>query len=259
MDEKIKGFSLEYFKLDGKAAIVTGGNGSIGQAFAVALAKAGANIVIAHRKPNVEEIRKEIVGLGREVVLFQGDLTEEKSRKGLIEACLSKFGRIDILVNAAGVSYFEDFEEYSDETYRKVIDINLNAVYYLGHEVGKIMMKQRSGKIINVGSALSFTADKNCPPYVISKHGILGLTKDFSNEMGKYGVQTNAICPGFFNSALTANIDPEIKEQISAKLPDGHWGELRELMGPVVFLASNASDYINGWYINVDGGYHSIL
>lgn len=259
MDESIRNFSLDYFKLDGKVAIVTGANSGLGMAFAIALAKAGADILVAHRSPNVTEVKNEIAGIGRRVEFFQGDLSEDESRKGLVAYCLEKFGKIDILVNNAGKSIFENFADYSDDSYREVIDINLNAVYFLGHEVGKVMMKQGSGKIINIGSALSFTADENCPPYVISKHAILGLTKDFSNEMGKYGVQTNAICPGFFNTKVTENIDKKIKDQISAKLPNGQWGNLGDLMGAAVFFASKATDYINGWYINIDGGYHSIL
>jgi 2-deoxy-D-gluconate 3-dehydrogenase len=259
MDEGLRGFSLDYFSLAGRVAIVTGGNGGLGMGFAIALAKAGADIVIAHRSDTIAEVKNEIEGIGRSVNFYQGDLTGKECRQGLVEYCLEKFGRIDILVNAAGASIFEDFKDYRDETYEKVMDINLNAVYYLGHEVGKVMMKQGSGKIINIGSALSFTADEKCPPYVISKHGIIGLTKDFANEMGKYGVQTNAICPGFFETAVTAHIDKKIKDRISAKLPGNEWGNIADLMGTVVFLASKASDYINGWYINVDGGYHSIL
>ena len=259
MDENLRKFSLDYFSLQGKVAIVTGGNGGLGMAFAIALAKAGADILIAHRSDDVKEIKDELAGLGRRAVFYQGDLTQDETRKGLIDCCLAKFGKIDILVNNAGASIFENFKDYSDDSYRKVIEINLNAVYFLGHEVGKVMMEQGYGKIINIGSALSFTADENCPPYVISKHGILGLTKDFSNEMGKYGVQTNAICPGFFKTNVTANIPQHIKDQISAKLPNGEWGSTSDLMGTVVFLASKASDYINGWYINVDGGYSTIL
>jgi 2-deoxy-D-gluconate 3-dehydrogenase len=131
----------------------------------------------------------------------------------------------------------------------------------MGHEVGKVMMKQGYGKIINIGSALSFTADMNCPPYVIAKHGVIGITRDFAHEMGKYHVQANAICPGFFATEVNKAVQENkpLFEKISSRLPNGKWGELDSLMGTVVFLASKASDYINGWYISVDGGFTTVL
>jgi 2-deoxy-D-gluconate 3-dehydrogenase len=121
------------------------------------------------------------------------------------------------------------------------------------------MKKQGSGKIINIGSALSFTADGNCPGYVIVKHGMIGITRDFANELGKYNVQTNAICPGFFKSDVNTGVPQEIVDRVAARLPGGEWGEFGSVMGTAVFLASRASDYVNGWSISVDGGFTSVI
>lgn len=259
MDSSILDFSMDYFSLKGRSAIVTGGNSGLGAAYAVALSRAGADVVIAHRSPDIAEVKEAIASSGGDVRFVQGDITDPGSRSALISETLEAFGKIDILINNAGASLFEDFREYSDETYRKVIEIDLNTVYFLGHEVGKLMMDRGSGKIINIGSALSYTADGDCPPYVIAKHGVLGITQDFANEMGGSGVQCNCICPGFFDTKVTAQISDEIKNRITSRLPGGKWGNLGDVMGPVVFLASRASDYINGWSINVDGGFTCVL
>ena len=261
MDENIKRFSMDYFSLKGKTAIVTGGNTNLGMSYAVAFAKAGADLFITHFTDDIAEIRSAIEAEGKRVAFIKGDLTKKQDRAAAIEACLKEFGKIDILVNNAGMSFFHDFLSYPDESFEKVININLNTVYFLGHEVAKVMVKQGYGKIINIGSALSFTADGQCPPYVISKHGVIGITRDFANELGKYNIQTNAICPGFFatdvNKAVQEN--KPLFEKISSRLPNGQWGTLDTLMGSAIFLASKASDYINGTFVSVDGGFSTIL
>jgi len=261
MDENIKRFSMDYFSLKGKTAIVTGGNTNLGMSYAIAFAKAGADLFIPHFIDDISEVRKAIEEEGRRVIFLKGDLTKKEDRTAVIEACLKEYGKIDILVNNAGMGIFHDFITYPDEAYEKVMNINLNAVYYLGHEVAKVMVKQGYGKIINIGSALSYTADGQCPPYVISKHGVIGITRDFANELGKYNIQTNAICPGFFATDVNKSVQENkpLFEKISSRLPDGKWGSLDALMGTVVFLASKASDYINGWNISVDGGFTTIL
>jgi 2-deoxy-D-gluconate 3-dehydrogenase len=261
MDENIQLFTMDYFSLKGKTAIVTGGNTNLGMSYSVALARAGADLFIPHFIDEIDEVRQAVEAEGRRTFFLKGDLTDRQYRKAVVETCLKEYGKIDILVNNAGMGIFDDFINYPDEAYEKVINLNLNAVYYLGHEVGKVMIKQGHGKIINIGSALSYTADGRCPPYVISKHGVIGITRDFANELGKYNIQTNAICPGFFatdvNKAVQEN--KPLFEKISSRLPGGRWGNLDALMGTAVFLASKASDYINGWNINVDGGFSTIL
>ena len=252
---------MDYFSLKGKVAIVTGGNTNLGLSYSVAFAKAGADLFIPHFIDDIAECKQAVEEEGRRVVFLKGDLTEKQYRDEVINTCLKEYGKIDILVNNAGIGIFDDFLNYPDETYRKVIELNLNVVYYLGHDVGKVMVKQGHGKIINIGSALSFTADGNCPPYTISKHGVIGITRDFANELGKYNIQTNAICPGFFATELNQAVqnNKPLFDKISSRLPSGKWGELDALMGSAIFLASKASDYINGWFLNVDGGFTTIL
>ena len=261
MDPNIARFSMDYFSLEGKVAIVTGGNTNLGLSYSVAFARAGADLFIPHFVDDVADIQKAAEDEGRRVVFLKGDLTDKNYREAVIDTCLREYGKIDILVNNAGIGIFADFAEYKDEDYDRVINLNLNVVYYLGHEVGKVMMKQGYGKIINVGSALSFTADGNCPPYVIAKHGVIGITRDFANEMGKFNVQTNAICPGFFATEVNKDVqnNKPLFDKISSRLPNGKWGDLDALMGTAVFLASKASDYINGWYISVDGGFTTVF
>jgi 2-deoxy-D-gluconate 3-dehydrogenase len=261
VDPNIALFSMDYFSLKGKVAIVTGGNTNLGLSYSVAFAKAGADLFIPHFEDDVSDIKKVAEAEGRRVVFLKGDLTDKNYRKALVDTCLKEYGKIDILVNNAGIGIFADFAKFPDEAYEKVINLNLNVVYYLGHEVGRVMMKQGYGKIINIGSALSFTADMNCPPYVIAKHGVIGITRDFANEMGKYNIQTNAICPGFFATKVNKGVQDNkpLFEKISSRLPKGKWGNLDALMGTAVFLASKASDYINGWYISVDGGFSTVL
>jgi 2-deoxy-D-gluconate 3-dehydrogenase len=261
MDQSILDFSMNHFSLEGKAAIVTGGNTNLGMAYSVAFAKAGADLFIPHFIDDVSEVKQAIENEGRRAEFLKGDLTDKAYRQAVIDRCLEVYGKIDILVNNAGMGIFADFREYPDEAYERVMNINLNVVYYMGREVGKVMIEQGGGKIINIGSALSYTADGDCPPYVISKHGVIGITRDFANEMGKYNVQTNAICPGFFQTEVNTAVqeNKELFDRISARLPDGKWGEPGALMGTAVYLASKASDYINGWNISVDGGFTSVI
>lgn len=262
MGSNLRDFSMDAFSLKGKIAIVTGANQGLGMAYAVAFAKAGADIFIPHLTDNVSEIQNMVKETGRRVKFLQGDLTNNNYIEKVVSECIKEYGKIDILVNNAGISTFNDFLDYPDSSWQRTIDINLNSVYYLSHRVIKEMIKQNSGgKIINIGSALSFTADKNCPPYIASKHAIIGLTKVFANECGIYNIQTNAICPGFFATEMTKGLvaDKSFYDHITSRIPCGRWGEVNELMGTAVFLASSASNYINGWYISVDGGFQTTL
>lgn len=261
MDQSIQNFSMDYFSLKGKVAIVTGGNTNLGLSYAVALAKAGADLYIPHFLDDISEVQEAVEAEGRRIAFIKGDLTDMSYIKAVVDGCLREYGKIDILVNNAGMGHFADFEDYPDEMYKKIIDLNLNSVYYLGHEVAKVMMKQKSGKIINIGSALSYTADGQCPPYVISKHGVIGITRDFANELGKYNIQCNAMCPGFFATEVNQGVQDNkpLFDKISSRLPEGKWGTIDALMGTVVYLASKASDYVNGWNISVDGGFTCVL
>jgi len=257
----IKDFSLDYFSLKGKVAIVTGANQGLGMAYAAAYAKAGADLYIPHYTEDVSEVKALIEAEGCRVEFIRGDLTKREHIDEIVNGCLSVYGKIDILVNNAGTNHFEDIMTFPDEQFKRVMDVQLNASYFLAHEAGKVMAKQGGGKIINIGSVLSFTADNFCPPYVIAKHGVIGLTRYFANDFGKYNIQVNAICPGFIYSDMNAAIsdNKEFYNKITNRIPLGRWGSSHDLMGTAVFLASRASDYMTGWYISVDGGFATTL
>lgn len=261
MTNQLQEFSMDFFSLKGKVAIVTGGNQGLGMAYAMAFAKAGADLFIPHFTDDISEIKELIEGEGRRVAFIKGDLTDNKYIDVMVEACMKEYGHIDILVNNAGGSIFGDFDTYPDEAWKKVIDLNLNSVYYVSKRVASVMKKQKSGKIINVGSALSFTADKKCPPYTSTKHAIIGLTRVFANELGDSNIQINAIAPGFLATEVNRELraDPVFYNKITNRIPCGRWGELQDLMGTIIFLASHASDYINGWTISIDGGFTTTL
>lgn len=261
MSNPLDRFSMDWFRLDGKVAMVTGANQGLGIGYAVAFARAGADLFIPHFTEDVEEIKALIEKEGRKVHFLRGDLTDANYRKACVEACMKEYGHIDILVNNAGVSAFHDFDDYPDKYWDMCINLDLNAVYYISKEVAKVMKSQGSGKIINIGSALSYTSDKMCPPYTAAKHGVIGITRNFANELGQYNIQTNAICPGFLATEVNAELrkDPTFYNKITNRIAAGRWGELDDLMGTMVFLASKASDYLNGVDINIDGGFFTVL
>ena len=250
-------FSMDFFRLDGKVAIVTGGNTGLGQAYAVALAKAGADIVVPAHNKDWDETRELIEKEGRKVVFIQADLTKKEDRKNVIDVTMKEFRKIDVLVNNAGTIRRSPLLEYKEEDWNAVMDINLNAVYFLSQEVAKIMAEQGSGKIINVASMLAFQGGKFVPPYTASKHGVAGITKAFANELACKNIQINAIAPGYIKTANTAPIraDKERNAEIQSRIPADRWAEPFDLMGAIVFLASKASDYVNGHVLAVDGGW----
>ena len=250
-------FSLDFFKLDGKVAIVTGGNTGLGMAYVEALAAAGADVLVTTFDNNTEEVKKIVESLGRKIVFVQGDLTKKETRDKVVSTCLEEFGKIDILVNNAGTIRRAPLLEYKDEDWQAVMDINLNSVYYLSQAVAKVMAKQGYGKIINIASMLSFQGGKFVPPYTASKHGVAGITKAFANELADLNIQVNAIAPGYIKTANTAPIraDKARNQEILSRIPAGRWGEVSDLMGTVVFLSSKASDYLNGHILAIDGGW----
>ncbi|PFO09735.1 2-deoxy-D-gluconate 3-dehydrogenase [Bacillus sp. AFS076308] len=257
MTAQLSDFSLDVFSLAGKVAIVTGGNTGLGQGYATAFAKAGADLFIVTYNNDWDETRELIEKEGSRVEFFQADLTNREVLKDVVAACLNAYGKIDILVNNAGTIRRAPLLEYKAEDWDAVMDINLNSVYFLSQEVAKVMVQQKSGKIINIASMLSFQGGKFVPPYTASKHAVAGITKAFANELAQYGVQINAIAPGYVETANTAPIraDEERKEEITARIPAGRWATPADLMGIVVFLASSASDYMNGHILAVDGGW----
>ena len=253
----LNNFNMDFFSLKGKVAIVTGGNTGLGQAYVVALAKAGADLFVVTYDRNWDETRAMVEAEGREVEFFQADLTDRAQIDKVVTACVERFGKIDILVNNAGTIRRAPLLEYKDEDWNAVMDINLNSVYFLSQATAKVMVAQGSGKIINIASMLSFQGGKFVPPYTASKHGVAGITKAFANELAAHNIQINAIAPGYIKTANTAPIraDEKRNAEILSRIPADRWADPFDLMGAVVFLASKASDYVNGHILAVDGGW----
>lgn len=254
---ELSNFSLDFFRLDGKVAMVTGATKGLGQGYAVALAKAGADIFVPSYGTDWDETRELVEAEGRKIEFIDVDLSKKDNIEKAIEKCLDVYGKIDILVNNAGTIRRANILEYKDEDWDAVMDINLNAVYHLSQRVSKIMVKQGGGKIINIASMLSFQGGKFVPPYTASKHGVAGLTKAFANELAAYNIQTNAIAPGYIATDNTKPIreDEKRNKEILDRIPAARWGTPFDLMGTVVFLASEASGYVNGHILAVDGGW----
>ena len=253
----ISDFAMDLFSLTGKNAIVTGGNTGLGRAFSLALAKGGANVFVpsiidddgaTRRLVEVEGVRYEFV---------KADITETGTPKSIVDACIEQFGSVDILINSAGVGPIAEVLEFDREKWDPAIAVNLTAAFEMSHEVAKRMVPQRSGKIINICSMFSFLGGRLSPAYAATKHGIAGLTKAYCDELAMYNIQVNGIAPGYFATAITENTrnDPDGNRRVLEHIPAERWGEPADLMGTVVFLASRASDYVNGHVLAVDGGY----
>ena len=259
MTNNLNDFSLDFFSLDGKVAIVTGGNKGLGQAYAVALAKAGADLFVVTHGTEWDETRELIENTGQKVEFFQADLTDRKNAKELVAKCVEVYGKVDILINNAGTIRRAPLLEYTEEDWDAVVELNQNSLFFLSQEAAKVMVEQKSGKIVNIASMLSFQGGKFVPPYTVSKHGVVGLTKSFANELAEYGIQVNAIAPGYVKTANTAPIreDEKRNAEILARIPAARWADPADLMGIVVFLSSKASDYMNGSVVAIDGGWLS--
>lgn len=253
----LEDFNPEFFNLKGKVAVVTGAATGLGQAFAVALAKSGVKIVAVAHRSDWGETEKLLTKCQTETLYLQADLSHKKAAKEVIEKAVERFGQVDILVNNAGTIRRAPLLEYADEDWEAVINLNLNAVYYISQSAAKVMAKQKGGKIINIASMLSFQGGKFVPPYTASKHGVVGLTKAFANELSEFNIQVNAIAPGYIATNNTAAIrsDEKRSAEILNRIPAQRWGTPADLMGAVVFLASSASNYVTGHTLAVDGGW----
>lgn len=255
--ESINAFSMDFFSLKGKTAIVTGGNRGLGQAFAVALAKAGANIFIAGISNENAKTRELIEQQGVEVEFMSVDISSEGVPRKIINACCERFGGLDILVNNAGICKLNKVLRFGRSDWDPMIDVNLTAAFELSHEAAKIMVPRRSGKIINICSVFSFSGGRWSPAYTATKHALAGLTKSYCDELGQYNIQVNGIAPGYYHTDITAitHSTPKEYKRVLEHIPANRWGDPQDLMGAAVFLASRASDYVNGHILAVDGGY----
>jgi len=244
------------FSLEGKTAIVTGGNVGLGQAVAVALAQAGADIVSTSRRP-ADETGALVEALGRKFVSIEADLSSTKPIAGIVERTVSEFGKIDILVNNAGIIRRNDSVDFTEEDWDAVIDTNLKSAFFLAQAVGRHMIAQGGGKIINIASMLSFQGGIRVPSYTASKSGLAGITRLLACEWASKGVNVNAIAPGYMTTDNTEALraDEARNKQILDRIPAGRWGEASDLGGAAVFLASAASNYVHGAIIPVDGGW----
>jgi NAD(P)-dependent dehydrogenase (short-subunit alcohol dehydrogenase family) len=254
---EITDFSMEYFSLKGKNAIVTGGNTGLGQAFSLALAKAGANIFIPSIMPDDPAFNKLLEGEGARVVYREGDITKPGVPHKMVEECVKELGRVDILVNCAGICIIADVLDFGREQWDSMISINLTAAFEMSYECAKVMVPQKSGKMINICSLFTFMGGQWSPAYAASKHGIAGLTKAYCDELAQYNIQVNGIAPGYFKTKVAAKsaADPVREKWITDHTAEGRWGDVHDLMGTTVFLASKASQFVNGHILVVDGGF----
>ena len=248
---------LNSFSLEGKVALVTGCNTGLGQAMAVGLAQAGCDIVGVNRsEPN--ETLDQVHALGRRFLDLRADLTQISPVPRLIESAVLEMGRIDILVNNAGIIRREDALNFSEKDWDDVMNVNSKTLFFMAQAVARQFIKQGGGgKIINIASMLSYQGGIRVPSYTASKSAVMGLTRLLANEWAKHNINVNAIAPGYMvtNNTEQLRADEGRSQEILDRIPAGRWGEQEDIMGPVVFLASSASDYVNGYTLAVDGGW----
>lgn len=248
---------LDLFNLEGKVAIVTGARTGLGQGIAVGLAKAGADVVGVGNKA-MPETKEIIESMGRKFLYIEADLIKQDLIDFIVQKTVGTFGKVDILVNNSGIIRRQDVLEFSDENWDDVININLKTVFYLSKAVASQFVKQgHGGKIINIASMLSFEGGIRVASYTASKSAISGLTKLMSNELAVHNINVNAIAPGYMatNNTEALRNDETRNKEIIDRIPVGRWGTPADLEGASIFLASAASDYIQGTILPVDGGW----
>ncbi|HWU95397.1 MAG TPA: 2-dehydro-3-deoxy-D-gluconate 5-dehydrogenase KduD [Sphingomonas sp.] len=244
------------FDLSGKVAVVTGANTGIGQGIALALAAAGADVAAVGRTPAQETVEK-VRALGRKAEIISADLSTIEPVNRVVDEAVDKLGGLDILVNNAGIIRRADSLDFTEEDWDAVVDTNLKSVFFLCQAAGRHMVAKGRGKIINIASMLTFQGGIRVPSYTASKSGIGGLTKLLANEWAAKGVNVNAIAPGYIatNNTAALQADENRNRSIMERIPAGRWGDPADMGGAAVFLASSASDYVQGHILAVDGGW----
>lgn len=244
------------FSLTGRVALVTGANTGLGQAIAVALASAGADIVAVGRT-EPKDTQASVQSLGRRFLALHADLADTNTVPAVVESALSEFGQLDILVNNAGMIRRSDAVDFTEADWDAVMDVNLKSAFFLTQAVGRHMIQAGRGKVINIASMLSFQGGIRVASYTASKSAIAGITRLLANEWAAKGVNVNAIAPGYFATSNTTALraDENRNRDILARIPAARWGEPEDLGGAAVFLAAPASDYVHGAIIPVDGGW----
>jgi 2-deoxy-D-gluconate 3-dehydrogenase len=249
---------LDAFRLDGQVAVVTGSERGLGRGMAVALAQAGADIVGVTYVASAPETEAAVQEAGRRYVHVQADLSSTEPVERIVGSALQAFGRIDILVNNAGIIARNDSIAFTEKEWDDVMNVNLKTAFFLCQAVARRFIDQgRGGKIINIASMLSFQGGIRVPSYTASKSGLKGLTMLMANEWARHGICVNAIAPGYMATDNTTQLraDEKRNAEILGRIPAGRWGAPEDLGGAVVFLASRASDYVNGYTLAVDGGW----
>ena len=248
---------LDAFKLDNQVAMVTGGNRGLGQGMAIALAQAGARVAVTSRSGQAEETLAAIAQMGGQAQAFPADFSDPEAGPRVVQQVIDTYGRLDILVANAGTIRRAPALDYPREDWDYVINVNLNAVWLLAQAAARHMAPRGQGKIILIASLLSFQGGITVPAYTASKHGVAGLTKALANEWAALGINVNAIAPGYMATDNTRALqeNPTRNRQILERIPAGRWGSPEDLAGAVVFLASQASNYMHGHLLVVDGGW----
>lgn len=244
------------FDLSGRVAVVTGANTGIGQAIAIALAQAGADVALVGRTP-AEDTAAAIRDLGRRALIVSADLSSIEPVQRIVDETVAGLGGLDILVNNAGIIRRADAVDFTEEDWDAVVDTNLKSVFFLCQAAGRHMIAQGKGRIINIASMLTFQGGIRVPSYTASKSGIGGLTKLLANEWAKHGLSVNAIAPGYIatNNTAALQADEARNAAILDRIPAGRWGDAADLGGAAVFLASDAAAYVQGHILAVDGGW----
>ena len=251
------------FGLKGRVAVVTGASSGLGVGFARALGDAGAHLVLAARRADrLDELAQELGNAGVEVLPVACDVTNSSEVEALKDACLKRFGRADVLVNNAGTTEVAPAEDESEETFLRVLNVNLNGAFYCAQRFGRVMLEAGQGSIINVASIFGIVGSGSIPQtsYVASKGAVVSMTRELAAQWARRGVRVNAIAPGFFLSEMTEEMfsDERSMSWLRKKTPAGRPGEVSELYGAVIYLASDASTYVTGQTIAVDGGWTAI-
>lgn len=243
-------------QLAGKVALVTGASRGIGRGVAIRLAKSGAKIAVnyAGNQAAAEEVKQIIEENGGEAILVQADISNAESVDNMVASVMEAFGRIDILVNNAGITRDTLLMRMKEADWNAVIQTNLTGVFYVTKAVSKIMMKQRSGKIVNMSSVVGLMGNAGQANYAAAKAGVIGFTKSMAKELAARNITVNAIAPGFIATDMTAVLSDKVKEDLATKIPLGRLGEADDIANAVLFLVSDSANYITGQTLNVDGG-----
>jgi len=247
----------DWFAVKGKVALITGGRSGLGRAMAEGLAGAGARLVVVASSKDPGDLRRCIAALGGELFYVQADLADRRQRQGLVAKAADQCGRLDILVNCAGIQHRQPAMEFDLGKWDQIISLMLTGVFELSQQAAGVMAKQGGGKIIHIASVCGFQGGWTVPAYTAAKHGVVGLTRALANEWAGKNINVNAIAPGYFDTDMCSAIvnDPVREPRIRERIPAGRWGRPEDLVGPLLFLASDASRYVHGHVLMVDGGW----